>query len=79
MKIRCTAKQDQYLVFIHYYTKIHRRPPAEFDMQMYFKVTPPSVHQMVLTLAAKGFISRVPGQPRSIRLLIKPEDLPPLD
>jgi hypothetical protein len=56
-----------------------RRPPAEADMQFYLRVTPPSVHQMVLTLAAKGFIARTPGQPRSIRLLIRPEDLPALD
>jgi Mn-dependent DtxR family transcriptional regulator len=79
MKDRFTQKQGQYLAFIHYYTKLNRRPPAEADMQMYFRVTPPSVHQMVLGLAAKGLISRVPGQPRSIRLLISPDDLPSLD
>jgi Mn-dependent DtxR family transcriptional regulator len=79
MKNRFTAKQGQYLAFIHHYTKINRCPPAEADMQFYFRVTPPSVHQMVLTLAAKGLISRVPGQPRSIRLLIRPEELPALD
>ena len=39
-------------------------------------VTPPSVHQMVLTLETNGFIERVPGKARSIRLLIAPEDLP---
>jgi Mn-dependent DtxR family transcriptional regulator len=48
-------------------------------MQMYFKVTPPTVHQMVLGLHAKGLISRVPGQPRSIRLMIPADDLPALD
>ena len=79
MKNRFTAKRGQYLAFIHQYTKINRRPPAEADMQFYFRVTPPSVHQMVLTLAAKGFIARTPGQPRSIRLLIRPEDLPALN
>jgi len=47
-----TAKQGQYLAFIHLYTRLHRRPPAETDMQQYFQVTPPSVHQMVLTLEA---------------------------
>jgi DNA-binding MarR family transcriptional regulator len=73
-----TDKQGSYLAFIHYYTKINGRPPAEADMQFYFRVTPPTVHQMVLTLAARGLISRVPGQPRSIRLLVAPEDLPPL-
>jgi Mn-dependent DtxR family transcriptional regulator len=79
MKNRFTAKQGQYLAFIHHYTKINRCPPAEADMQLYFRVTPPSVHQMVLTLAAKGLIARTPGQPRSIRVLVAPHDLPKLD
>jgi Mn-dependent DtxR family transcriptional regulator len=74
-----TAKQGQYLAFIFYYTKIHRVAPAEADMENYFKVSPPSVHQMVLTLEANGFIARVPGQGRSIRLLIAREELPDLE
>jgi len=45
-----TPKQGQYLAFIYAYTLLHRRPPAEADMQQYFRVSPPSVHQMVLTL-----------------------------
>ena len=57
-----TSKQGQYLAFIFYYTKIHGFAPAESDMQKYFKVSPPSVHQMVLTLEANGFIERVPGR-----------------
>jgi len=73
-----TARQGQYLAFIHYYSMIHRRAPAEADMEMYFRVTPPSVHQMVLTLEARGLISRVPGQARSIRLLLPREALPDL-
>ena len=72
-----TAKQGQYLAFI-FYTKIHGVAPAESDMQNYFKVSPPSVHQMVLTLEANGFIARIPGQGRSIRLLIAREELPDL-
>jgi Mn-dependent DtxR family transcriptional regulator len=74
-----TAKQGQYLTFIFYYTKIHGRAPAESDMQNYFKVSPPSVHQMVLTLEVNGFIGRIPGQGRSIRLLIPREELPELE
>ena len=74
-----TAKQGQYLAFIYYYTKIHRVAPAESDMQNYFEVSPPSVHQMVVTLEVNGFIERVPGQGRSIRLLIPREDLPNLE
>jgi Mn-dependent DtxR family transcriptional regulator len=48
-------------------------------MQRYFKVTPPSVHQMVVTLEANGYIERVPGRGRSIRLMIPPEELPRLE
>src|SRR6476646_8640142 len=65
-----TEKQGPYLSFIYYYTRLNGRPPAEADMQRYFRVTPPSVHQMVVTLELNGFIERIPGQGRSIRLLI---------
>ena len=74
-----SAKQGQYLAFIYYYAKIHRRAPSEADMQDHFRVSPPSVHQMVVTLEANGFIERVPGQARSIRLLIPREELPDLE
>ena len=71
-----TEKQGQYLAFIYAYSRIFRRPPAEADMQRHFGVTPPSVHQMVLTLERAGLIRRQPGVPRSIELLVAPEDLP---
>ena len=73
-----TAKQAQYLAHIHLYTRLHRRPPAETDMQEYFRVSPPSVHQMVLTLERAGFIRRQPRTPRSIELLVDPTQLPDL-
>jgi Mn-dependent DtxR family transcriptional regulator len=73
-----TPKQGQYLAFIHLYTRLHRRPPAETDMQQYFRVSPPSVHQMVLTLERAGFIRRQPRTPRSIQVLVDPEHLPKL-
>jgi Mn-dependent DtxR family transcriptional regulator len=73
-----TEKQGQYLAFIYAYTRLNRQPPAEADMQLYFGVTPPSVHQMVLTLERQGFIKRQPGVARSIEMLIDPELLPVL-
>jgi repressor LexA len=79
MTQRYTDKQGQYLAFIYYYTKMHGRPPAELDMQEYFRVTPPSVHQMVLTLEKRGLIERTPWQARSIRLLLPREELPDLE
>ncbi len=76
---RYTSKQGQYLSFIHYYTKIHRVPPAESELQRYFNVSAPAVHQMILTLEARGFLERVTGKPRSIRLLLSRDDLPDLE
>ena len=73
-----TPKQGQYLAYIHLYARLHRRPPAEADIQRYFRVTPPSVHQMVLTLERAGFIRRQPGTARSIEVLVDPKLLPEL-
>ena len=73
-----TDKQGQYLAFIHTYALVMGRSPAEADMQRFFAVSPPSVHQMVLTLERLGFISREPGVARSIELLVRTETLPQL-
>jgi DNA-binding MarR family transcriptional regulator len=72
-------KKGQYLAFIYYYGKLNGQPHAEADMQRKFGVSPPSVHQMILTLETKGFIERIPGKGRSIRLLLAPANLPKLD
>lgn len=76
---RFTELQGQYLAFIAAYTKLHGRPPAEADLQRYFKVTPPSVHSMILTLERRGLIRRTPGQARSMEVLLARDDLPPLE
>ena len=74
-----TKRQGQYLAFIVLYTKLHRRPPSEADLQAHFQVTPPSVHNMILTLERRGLIARTPGQARSIKVLIPTHELPALD
>jgi DNA-binding MarR family transcriptional regulator len=66
------------LAFIYAYTRVLRQPPAEADLQRHFGVSPPSVHQMVLTLERAGLIRRQPGVARSIEILIAPELLPVL-
>jgi LexA DNA binding domain. len=71
-----TEKEGQYLAFVYNYSKINGKPPAEWEVQLYFRVTPPTVHQMILKLERKGFISRIPGKPRSITVLVSPEKLP---
>ena len=42
-----TAKQGQYLAFIYNYTKIHCQAPAESDLERYFQVSPPAIHDMI--------------------------------
>ena len=75
---RFTPRQGQYLAFIHAYTLVIGRPPAEADMQRFFRVSGPAVHQMVVGLEKAGLISRQPGVPRSIRLTIERSELPEL-
>ena len=74
-----TSKQGQYLAFIYYYTKLNGYPPAEADMQRYFKTTAPAVHGMVVQLEKKGFIEKKANEPRSIRLLLSRKELPDLE
>lgn len=74
-----TPLQGQYLAFIDGYTAIHGTAPSEAELQQYFGVTPPTVHQMILTLERHKFISRVPGTARSIKLLVAREELPRLN
>lgn len=73
-----TELQGQYLAYFHQYIVLNGCAPSEADMQRFFQVTPPTVHQMVLTLERRGLIRRIPGQARSITLIVQPESLPPL-
>ena len=73
-----TPKQGQYLAFIDAYTLVNGRPPAQADMQRFFRVTPPAVHQMLLTLEKTGLISRQPGLPRCVAVTIDRDQLPRL-
>ena len=73
-----TDKPGQYLASIDAYTRVNGRPPAEADMPRHFRVSPPSVHPMVLTLERAGLIRRQPGLARSIEVVVDPERLPVL-
>lgn len=53
---------------IRKYLEIHKRAPAEHEMQAFFGTSPPAVHRMVIVLAKKGLITREPGVARSIQL-----------
>jgi SOS-response transcriptional repressor LexA len=45
-------------------------------MQRFFRVTPPAVHQMLLTLEQAGLISRTPGAARAIAIQVDRSQLP---
>jgi DNA-binding MarR family transcriptional regulator len=75
---RFTEPQGQYLAFIHTYTLLNRRPPAEADIQRFFEVSAPTIHKMIVTLERNGLLRRTPGKARSIQLLVPAEELPTL-
>jgi hypothetical protein len=76
---RFTPRQGRFLAFIHLYRKLHERGPAELDMVKFFRVSPPSAHQMVVELEESRLITRQPGVPRSARVAIPEGDVPPLE
>jgi repressor LexA len=71
-----TARQGQYLVFIHRYTQKFGVAPSFEDIGRHFGTTPPSVNNMIKTLCARGLLSRLPGVARSLRVVV-PEWLLP--
>jgi hypothetical protein len=72
-----TPTQGRYLAFIHAYTSLHGYPPAESEIAAALLVTPPSVSQMVKLLERKGLIQRKPGEPRSVKVLVPEDQIPP--
>ena len=73
-----TEKQGQYLAFIDAYTRVHDIAPSQADIQKKFKVTAPTVHQMILALEKKNLLQRETGRARSLKVLVPYEDLPKL-
>jgi repressor LexA len=78
MAEKYTQIQGQYLAFIYNYTVMFGKAPSENDLRAFFGTAPPTVHRMILKLEELGFISRIPGQSRSINLLVDPDYTPRL-
>jgi Plasmid pRiA4b ORF-3-like protein/LexA DNA binding domain len=72
-----TPTQGRYLSFIQAYTDLHGYPPAESEIAAAMCVSGPSVNQMVKTLERQGLIERQPGKPRTIRILVHEDEIPP--
>ena len=65
-----TKRQLDYLVFISKYIQRYVRAPAEADIERHFLVSAPSVNNMMQTLERRGFITRQPRVPRSIKITL---------
>jgi hypothetical protein len=76
---KLTPRQVQFLAFIHLYRKLHRQGPAVLELVRYFRVTPPSVHGMIVKLEQRGLVTREAGVARSVRVAIPEEEIPPLE
>ena len=74
-----TQKQGQYLAYIHLYRRLHRQGPAEGDIARDFRVSPPTVHQMIVKLEELDLITREPGVARSMRVAIPTSEIPELE
>jgi hypothetical protein len=77
--VKFTHRQGQFLAFIHQYRKLHKQGPAELDLVKFFRITPPSVHGMMVKLEELGLITREPGVPRSARVAIPEDQIPVLE
>jgi SOS-response transcriptional repressor LexA len=71
-----TARQGEYLTFIHRFTQRFGVAPSFEEIGDHFGTTPPSVNNMIKTLCARGLLSRLPGVARSLRVIVPVSLLP---
>jgi hypothetical protein len=75
---RFTKRQGQYLAF---HLHVHAAEPTAACGGRLSAVLPghaPAVHQMIIELEKRGLISRIPGQPRTIKVTLPDDELPRL-
>ena len=74
-----TARQGEYLAFIHRFTLKHGVAPSFEEIAAHFGTSAPSVNGMIKTLERHALLSRVPGVARSLRVLAPTSLLPDSD
>jgi repressor LexA len=79
MKAPFTARQGDYLAFIHRFTTQRGVAPSFEEIAAHFGTSAPSVNGMIKTLERRQFLSRVPGVARSLRVLVPAAALPESD
>src|SRR5216684_1028764 len=76
MAAEFTARQGQFLAFIHRFTVKHGYATSFEQIGGHFGITTPSVNTMIKTLERRGLLSRLPGVARSLRVLVPSAVLP---
>jgi len=74
-----TARQGEYLAFIHGFTLRHGLAPSFDEIAAHFGTSSPSVNGMIKTLERRGLLSRLPGAARTLRVLVPASLLPESD
>ena len=74
-----TARQGQFLSFILGFTDKRGYAPSYEEIGWHFGLTAPSVNSMIKMLERRGFLSRMPGVARSLRVLVPAAALPGSD
>lgn len=69
MSPELTQKQQRILNLVARLSQERRMPPTLQELGDELDIKPPSVHQHLRALERKGFVSREPGRPRSVRVL----------
>lgn len=73
--LRPTRRQAEYLAFIQAFTDRWKVPPSFEEIARHFSTTSPAVNGMVKTLEARGFLVRLPGRARTLRVVVPRERL----
>ena len=74
-----TARQGEYLAFIHRFTLKHGVAPSFEEIAAHLGTSAPSVNGMIKMLERHALLSRVPGVARSLRVLVPTSLLPGSD
>ena len=73
---KITDAQRETLQAIRDFINQHEYPPTMQELGKKLKISGPSAHQLVLHLERKGYVSRQPKQPRSLKVLREIEQQP---
>jgi repressor LexA len=74
-----TARQGEYLAFIHRFTQKCGVAPSYEEIAAHFGTSSPAVNGMIKTLERRALLARIPGATRSLRVLAPASLLPDSD